>query len=157
MKKSVFNAIINVLAFTSFALLVTTGLMLAFNLPHGQGNRMTVWGLTRHGWGDVHWAISLTFLGLMFVHLLLHAPWIQWLFRGSPRKPNPTRLAIGLGATAAILGLCAAMFFAEPVVHERGGGGGGRGHGHDDHAVLDYDEAATVAGAEGSVTSRASS
>ena len=37
---------------------------------------LLLWGLTRHQWGDIHFWLSLGFLGILFVHIVLHWQWI---------------------------------------------------------------------------------
>jgi hypothetical protein len=64
--------------------IVTLGLLLACTLvtftgfllwlfPRGQvAHGFLFWGLTRHGWGDIHFIISLVALGLTVIHIILY-------------------------------------------------------------------------------------
>jgi hypothetical protein len=56
--------------------MVATGYLLRFPLPPGTNKSLTLWGLTRHQWGDVHFWISLALLGVILVHVVLHWQWV---------------------------------------------------------------------------------
>ena len=47
------------LAFAGFVLLITTGVLMRYVLPPGSGRRAAIWGLDRHGWGDLHFWFCL--------------------------------------------------------------------------------------------------
>jgi len=51
--------------------LTSTGLLLHGKLPPGSG-RASIWGLTRHEWGDIHLVLACTFIVLIVLHLGLH-------------------------------------------------------------------------------------
>jgi len=57
--------------------LLFTGLLMAFGLPHGIGRDITLWGLTRHDWGDIHFWVAVTFVAAIAVHFVLHWTWIR--------------------------------------------------------------------------------
>jgi len=65
--------------------IVTLGLLIAWSLvtftgfllwlvPRGQkvAHGFLFLGLTRHGWGDIHFIISLVALGLTVIHIILY-------------------------------------------------------------------------------------
>ncbi len=121
MKKVDFNLIVNVVAFILFLLLASTGLLIWLQLPPGHGH-LTVWGMNRHAWGDIHFWVAVGFLVLIVVHLILHWSWIKYiLFNQSKKKLSAKNkvmiLLIVLATIAAV-----APFFS-PVESTREGGG----------------------------------
>ena len=85
-------------ALVNLALLAATGFLIEYVLPPGTGGGWltsggrgvgrgetvkTVLGYTRHQWGHLHYILALVFLGLMLVHLALHANWIKCYLRRS--------------------------------------------------------------------------
>ena len=78
MKRATWISIVDVLAFCSFALLITTGVLIRYVLPPGSGRIeaagqgwgaqekvvSVVWGLTRHEWGPIHFWLSVTFMAV---------------------------------------------------------------------------------------------
>lgn len=128
MKRTHMNLLIDVLAFVGFLLLVSTGILLLYQLPPGSGRghagvvgeqaqEKTVsllWGLSRHEWGDVHFYIALGLLVVLALHLLLHWKWIVCVVRGQRSENSGMRLALGcVGLVGAVL--LAAMPLAAPV------------------------------------------
>lgn len=101
MRKSQFNAIVNIIGFAAFVVLAVTGLVELIFLPPGTGGRgsglgpsVTVLGLGRHGWGDIHNVAGILFLGVIALHLILHWRWIKCLprllaARPAAGKPSP--------------------------------------------------------------------
>lgn len=70
------NVIIDYISFICFGLLVVTGFLLHWRLPHGSHNA-TLLGFSRHQWGEVHFLVAIVFtVGILF-HILLHVPWIK--------------------------------------------------------------------------------
>ncbi|MCC7145115.1 MAG: DUF4405 domain-containing protein [Phycisphaeraceae bacterium] len=55
--------------------LLTTGLMLYWVLPQGSRSA-AVLGWTRHEWGDIHFWLAMTMLGLLGLHLTLNWNWV---------------------------------------------------------------------------------
>ena len=88
MRKVQFNAIVNMVGFAAFLVLTVTGLVVLSLLPPGTGGRgsgrgplVTVLGLGRHDWGDIHNFAGIVFLGVVGLHLILHWRWIKCLPR----------------------------------------------------------------------------
>lgn len=54
---------------------VLTGLLIAYILPAGSRGA-EVWQWTRHDWGDLHFYLAMSMLGLILVHLFLHWSWV---------------------------------------------------------------------------------
>ena len=61
--------------------LLTTGWVIHYTLPAGTGGRgrgvaWTLWGWTRHNWGDLHFWLAIGVVGLLLVHVVLHWGWV---------------------------------------------------------------------------------
>lgn len=97
MRRTQFNAVVNVVGFAAFLVLAVTGLVGLIFLPPGTGGRgsghaplVTVLGLGRHDWGDIHNYAGLVFLGVVGLHLVLHWRWIKYLpSLLASTKPDP--------------------------------------------------------------------
>ena len=129
MRKPTRNLIVDGLAFTGFLLLVTTGVLMRYVLPPGSGRRAAIWGLDRHGWGDLHFWIAVTFLLVLALHLVLHWRWIVSVLRGRPREGSGLRVGLGLTGLAAVVALALAPLLT-PVerIEVRSGDGEHAGH-----------------------------
>jgi hypothetical protein len=118
MKRTYLNALVDAMAFLGFLLLLTTGLLLAYQLPPGSGGLHgagtgrgvgersveVVWGLSRHAWGEIHYWIALTTAAVLAVHLVLHWKWIVCVVRGKASEASGQRLALGaVGLAFAVL------------------------------------------------------
>lgn len=120
--------LVDVLMGLALAALVSTGLLLAFRLPPGSGS-LSMLGLTRHEWGDWHFYLALTFMGLLGFHLLLNAIWLSSALKAVLPRRDPERGKVAgwlaLGLLAVVGGLILALPWGIPV---EGGGkeGGGR-------------------------------
>lgn len=114
MKKHEVNFTIDALAFVAFILLVSTGITMYWLLPPGSGH-MEIWGMNRHGWGDIHFWVSVSFITLIAVHMVLHWSWITAKFKGKgEKKTGPNYRLAGLVAAFIIILLMAlAPFFSE--------------------------------------------
>jgi hypothetical protein len=76
MSRTIANVIIDVTAAVLFLGMIATGYVLRFPLPPGTNKLFTLWDLTRHEWGSIHFWISLGLLTILFVHVILHWQWI---------------------------------------------------------------------------------
>src|SRR5581483_972115 len=72
MNRSLFNLITDLLAALLFLGMVATGYILRFPLPPGTNRAYTLWELTRHEWGTVHFWISVGLLGVLLLHVAVH-------------------------------------------------------------------------------------
>ena len=95
MRRTTVNFIVDFISFLDLLTLAFTGLIIKYILPpgsgggHGFGYRggrgaveaKTLWSMTRHEWGDIHFYISVLFIALMLVHLVLHWTWIKCYFK----------------------------------------------------------------------------
>jgi len=120
-KRPTLNLLVDAVAFVGFVLLTSTGVLLRYVLPPGSGRFTTLWGLDRHGWGEVHFWISMGFLACLAIHLLVHRRWIASVVRGRPRKGSALRVALGVVGLLAVLAAAAAPFLAEVEQEDRGG------------------------------------
>ncbi len=76
MNRTIANIIIDIIAAFQFLGMIATGYILRFPLPPGSNKTLSLWGCTRHQWGNVHFWISLGLLVVLIVHLVLHWNWI---------------------------------------------------------------------------------
>ncbi|MEI7997720.1 MAG: DUF4405 domain-containing protein [Methylococcaceae bacterium] len=76
MNRTIANVIIDIIAAFLFLGMIATGYLLRFPLPPGSNKALSLWGYTRHQWGNFHFWISLGLLIVLVVHLVLHWNWI---------------------------------------------------------------------------------
>jgi hypothetical protein len=120
MKRSYFNVGVDIAALVLFVFLASTGLLLVFSMPPGSGGS-SVWGLTRHEWGDVHFWMAMTMLGVIAVHLYLHWKWILAKLKPLGHgKFSMRRVVVCVLALVALLAMALAPHFAEVTEAPRG-------------------------------------
>lgn len=115
--------------------LLMTGLLMEFVLPaHSRG--ATVWGWTRHDWGELHFWLALGVLGLIGVHLVLHWGWVCTMSRkvlggGNVPVRRGGRWALGAVTVAALAAVVGGFLWVAGanVQDDEGGGGWGQGRG----------------------------
>lgn len=76
MNRTIANIIFDSVAAFLLLGMIATGYLLRFPLPPGSNKKLSLWGLTRHQWGDIHFWISLGLLVVLVIHLVLHWNWI---------------------------------------------------------------------------------
>ncbi|MDK2972045.1 MAG: hypothetical protein PWP23_1800 [Candidatus Sumerlaeota bacterium] len=108
-----------------FVLVLSTGLMLKFVLPHGSGGAALL-GQTRHEWGGIHFWLSMGLVGLMALHVLVHRRWVWAMAKGKQPERQKARLTAFVAATVVILAILAVPFLF-PVSGQMAGGGERRG------------------------------
>ncbi|MGN6368427.1 MAG: DUF4405 domain-containing protein [Phycisphaerae bacterium] len=139
MKRNTLNFVLDVLLGVLVMGMVATGLLMRWVLPPGSGERLTVWGLSRHDWGDVHFWVSAGIGAVLLVHLALHWQWACTTTvrlvrrRGELVTAAPRSLWRNLAGVVAIgllaAGLGSFIAVAAASVEGTGGPGGGRsGH-----------------------------
>lgn len=122
-----------VLALDGLAVL-TTGLLIGYILPAGSRGA-TIWGWTRHDWGELHLYLALGLVTLVLVHLLLHWSWVcvvgaNVLARIRVRATARLKAAVGAVAILLVVGAIAGFLYAAAVSkHHDGEVGNGGGHG----------------------------
>ena len=106
LKKGTLNAIVDGLMFAVGVGVVFTGYLLYFELGRGQASMLPkrLWGLHRHGWGDVHFMLSLALVTLALVHTALHAAWISATSRRLMGISGWWAVAAGLVLGLVVLG-----------------------------------------------------
>lgn len=102
MKKVHLNAVMDALAGVAFVLLMSTGAILAAQLPARSGPAELL-GLTRHQWGAIHFVVAMVLIGVLAVHVILHWNWIICVVRGKAREGSGGRFALGIVAVLALL------------------------------------------------------
>lgn len=90
MRKPAINFTIDAAAFLAFIFLFSTGLLIYWVLPAGSGNS-SIWGLTRHDWGDIHFWIAIGFVSLIAAHFILHWSWIKSMVMGKAKERRESR------------------------------------------------------------------
>src|SRR5690554_1301874 len=92
MNRSVLNLAIDAIAAVVMLAMIATGVLLRFTLPPGSGHDRTLWQLTRHQWGDLHFWLALAVVAIILVHLWLHWTWVVATARrcaGRVGSPTP--------------------------------------------------------------------
>jgi len=123
MKRATVNLAIDLLAAALFLGMIATGYILFFTLPPGTNKSLSLWGLVRHEWGQVHFGISVGLLAVLLLHLALHWQWMvatiaQRLGFEKREKGRHIRSGvIALLVVIAVLGLFA--WVTEVSVRER--------------------------------------
>jgi len=141
MSKTVWNLIVNVLLYLLGCVLVSTGAILYFLLVPGSrgGHGLSLLGMSRHEWGDIHFYLACGITALTIIHLLLNWPWIKAVVK---RYVSSKDKQLGTGGTLSIalllflgVGLVAAPFV---IGVERGNSHGDHGYGGDHHGGAEH-------------------
>lgn len=115
------NFVIDVVALFALLLLVSTGLLLEFRLPPGSGGHepyglgrraldrpiTTIWGWTRHEWGEFHFWLACAFVVILVIHLVLHLKWIVAMCKNLTSLLSPAKLFGLIAGVIILLGLTA--------------------------------------------------
>jgi hypothetical protein len=112
MNRTFANVIIDLAAALLFVGMIATGYVMRFPLPPGTNRVLTLWGLTRHQWGGIHYWISIGLLAVIAAHLVLHWKWIVTVVGKRLRlvaKPHPSMLRSGIIVTG-IFGIAFGLF-----------------------------------------------
>lgn len=138
MRRNALNFTIDALFFLAMLAMAWTGVIMRFILPPGSGGRGggmhgTLWGWSRHDWGDLHFWLAVTGVALLLVHVLLHWSWVyamgrRALVRSDAGSGAPARRASAVwGAALLTLSLASlvglGMLGPRFVVNTRQGGG----------------------------------
>lgn len=109
MNRPVFNIVIDLIAAWLFLGMLATGYLLRFPLPPGSNKAYSLWGLTRHQWGDMHFWISLGLIVVMIIHLALHWNWIVTVIGkrcGLVNDNKPSMMRSAAWSIVVFAGLC---------------------------------------------------
>jgi hypothetical protein len=134
MKRTQLNFVIDAAAFAAFLTLLSTGLLLRYQLPAGSGGLHAtgtgrgaaerpislLWGWTRHDWGAVHYWIAGVLVAILAAHVMLHWKWIVCVVRGAKSDASGLRFGIGLASLAALVLIAAAPLLAPVAQITRG-------------------------------------
>ncbi len=90
MKRNTENFVIDCISFVVLLALIVTGLIIKYVLPPGTGGQgrllhggagrqhlRTLFSMSRHQWGDIHFYLAVCFIVLMVVHVVLHWSWVR--------------------------------------------------------------------------------
>jgi hypothetical protein len=125
MKRTIQNLIVDSILMLTLVWLVSTGLLMYFRLPPGTAQRSAIWGLGRHEWGDVHFWLAISLLGVATIHFIFHWKWITGVVRDCIAVAR--QRVIFLAVIALFAAVSASLLFLSPVSgHGRGGGEGYR-------------------------------
>lgn len=145
MPRNVLNFLVDFVTLVVMLGMLATGLLTRYVLPPGSrgGQGLSLWGLDRHEWGDIHFWLALALLALLVLHVALHWEWVCGVLRiqilgraEAGRKPSATRRnVLGAGfllllaaAVGGAMWIAAGGVVADPADGEhRGAKGGGRG------------------------------
>lgn len=81
MRRNTLNYIVDVATLLAIFAMIATGLLIRFVLPPGTsgrhgGRELSLWGLNRHEWGDVHFWAAAVLGALLVIHVALHWSWV---------------------------------------------------------------------------------
>ncbi|MEQ8854811.1 DUF4405 domain-containing protein [Gimesia sp.] len=76
MKRILDNLRVDLMTAALLIVMIATGYILRFPLPPGTNKSLSLWGLSRHQWGTIHFWASLGLLAFVVVHVCLHWQWI---------------------------------------------------------------------------------
>ncbi len=113
MRQSDLNFIVDLLAFTGFLMMTTSGVLMRYLLPPGSGYFSTIWGLDRHQWGGVHFWVSIGFFSVLALHLFLHWRWIVCVVSGGKQESSGYRAGLGLVGLLTVIALASAPLFSK--------------------------------------------
>ncbi len=119
MKQSTIIKLVDFLSFMTLTLMLSTGVFLRFTLPPRSGSD-TLFGLSRHEWGDVHYYFSLVFLFFMSVHLIMHVKFIKAVLLGKASAEKNYRIALGVVGLVALITLAFAPLVSPVTENQRG-------------------------------------
>jgi hypothetical protein len=143
MKRNTLNFWIDLISLLAMFALLLTGLLIHYILPPGFGGRgggegLTLWGLGRHDYGDIHFYLALALLALMLLHVWLHWPWVcatitNLLCRKheTPSRKKPRVIAGFMFLSLLILLTILALLFAKSQVQSAPG----ISPSHDEHTL----------------------
>lgn len=113
MKRTLLNLIVDVAAATSLLGMIATGYILRIPLPPGTNKSRSLWGLTRHCWGTVHFWISAALIAVLLVHVVLHWQWLVSVVAKRFGRPAPSaKRARWIGLLSAIVLVGVSSLFA---------------------------------------------
>lgn len=131
MQKPTLNFVVDTIAFFLFLCLLSTGFLIFLVIPPASG--YTVWGMGRHGWGEIHFWIAITFLLIMAVHVILHWKWIKAKVKGSSKDTHQSKKR---SFFAILLFIIVLLLLLAPFLSPVEKSGGEQHNRHDVHAEV---------------------
>ena len=89
----------NILIYFSASFLVATGLTMKFKLEEDSPTALFL-GLSREGWGELHFAVALTVIAATLLHIFANLWWISQTYQ---KWRMATSILIILGALPALI------------------------------------------------------
>ncbi len=113
MKRTTLNLSIDLLAAAFLIGMIATGYILYFALPPGTNKSLSLWGLTRHQWGQIHFWVSVGLLAILVTHLALHWQWVvATVAQRFGFARDPQRRHLGTGAITVLVVIATLTLFA---------------------------------------------
>ncbi len=114
--------ITDLLLWFSFCFLLGTGLLIHYRLIPGSqgGHGLTLFGMSRHEWGDFHLWASYIFLAALVFHLSLNFNYIKTVIA---QKTNWRMAALFVLGIAIVI-----LFLVSPISRGQNGAGNSRKH-----------------------------
>jgi hypothetical protein len=107
MNRTFINLVINLFAAGLFLAMALTGYVMWFPLPPETNKNLSLWGLTRHEWGAIHFWTGLSLILVILVHLAFHWNWIITVIYKQFQNASKTRPHLVRTAVLCSLGLVA--------------------------------------------------
>lgn len=123
MKKSTLNFIINALMFICMSAVVGIGFLIKYtlisgkerNVIYGKNVELSLFGMDRHEWGNIHLVIAFILLGLLVIHLFLHWKTIISVYKRITKQKLVSKLI-----TVSFITICTMIivvpFFTNPTI-----------------------------------------
>jgi len=127
-RRAKISFVVDCIALVAFVVLVTTGILMRYQLPPGS-HGLSVWGWGRHDWGGLHFWVAALFLASVALHLWLHWRWIAALVQGRRQAARRGRAILATLILAVVLAAAAAPLFSQVIVEGGRGEHAGEGHG----------------------------
>lgn len=115
-RKHTQNVWIDTLSLICMIVLTVTGILLKFKLPPGS-HKESLWGMSRHEWGDFHFWVAIVLVISIAIHMLLHIPWIQGVVYPKNDSKKMQRAILFTAGFAVLLGVSAMVLFGKVVHH----------------------------------------
>jgi len=94
MKRNTLNFVVDLLAFLVMLGLIWTGFLIHLILVPGSlgGRGLTLWGMDRHEYGEIHTKFAVGLIILMVLHVLLHWNWVYHTSKCLFCTPDSTKV-----------------------------------------------------------------
>ncbi|MFH1131480.1 MAG: DUF4405 domain-containing protein, partial [Pseudomonadota bacterium] len=85
-KRADLNFVIDAITLLLMLAMIITGIVIRYVLPPGTGGKeggraLLVWGMNRHEWGDVHFWLAVSLVGIALLHVVLYWSWVCGVVR----------------------------------------------------------------------------